>query len=271
MSKDFIYLIQSDHAFPFQYQEIASDDCDVVLLTFQREVVVPGVHTIFFPGSTWNTGRNRLLEEARRLEQLRGRRYRYFILLDDDVELRYDESVVARFGIDKAGGPYRTFERYLQSTSPAVGYARFAWQHLDPAAVFNTNSNFDALFNAYHRDVVDLLLPYVTEFDHESWWYSQYIVIKLCDAFLNHSRWQFNFLVASNTRSDRYAQRQKDWDRPWSYLMSNFQGVEFAQGLQEQNAAPVLPGTASYAEPVAAALSRIDPSGSFFKSRFPRE
>ena len=54
--------------------------------------------------------------------------------------------------------------------------------------------NFDAIFNAFHREAVDFLLPYTTQWDRRSWWYSQYSLIVLSAAFYNRHRLQFNAL-----------------------------------------------------------------------------
>jgi hypothetical protein len=39
-----------------------------------------------------------------------------------------------------------------------------------PATLHQIVYGFDGVFNAYHREVVDFLLPYTEHFDQESWW-----------------------------------------------------------------------------------------------------
>ena len=164
MSKSFCYLVQAASDFKASVLGLESPDADLQLLTFKRPY--PGA--IHAPGSSWNQGRNRLLEEAGK----RGGDYLYYVLLDDDVE--FDQ------------GDFRSFETFLKQVRPAIGTPR-QWdynhrcEHLD--LPLHSVYAFDACFNAFHRDVVEdgLLFPYVEQFDHESWWYSQVLMIHLAN------------------------------------------------------------------------------------------
>ena len=37
---------------------------------------------------------------------------------------------------------------------------------------FVPTCSFDAMFNIFHHNVISHLLPYLTKYDKESWWYS---------------------------------------------------------------------------------------------------
>jgi hypothetical protein len=65
---------------------------------------------------------------------------------------------VRDFG-SNTGNPYRTFELYLERHLPAVGHAHFDWQPFDETKEVQMGAgNFDAIFNAFHRDALDSLL-----------------------------------------------------------------------------------------------------------------
>jgi hypothetical protein len=65
---------------------------------------------------------------------------------------------VRDFG-SNTGNPYRTFELYLARHLPAVGHAHFDWQPFDETKEVQIGAgNFDAIFNAFHRDALDSLL-----------------------------------------------------------------------------------------------------------------
>jgi hypothetical protein len=99
-----------------------------------------------------------------------------------------------------------------------VGYTRYDWQHVEPGQAVNLGHNFDGLFNAFHREAVDFLLPYYTGFDSESWLYSQHIVNHMASLLYHPYRIQCNLVSTANTRRKGYAQRKKYWDIPTAFL-----------------------------------------------------
>ncbi len=212
--KPFIYLIQSAARMP--YPELPGPSCDVLLLTWQHPA--DSANAVFLPGSSWNEGRNRLLWEARRRAARTGNDYRYYIFLDDDCRVREDAELARRLGLPLTGNPFRTFERFLLEWEPAVGYTRYDWQHVEKDQAVNLGHNIDALFNAFHRETLDLLLPYYTGFDSESWLYAQHLVNHLASLFYHAHRIQCNLVRTANTCRQGYAQRKKYWQIPTTFL-----------------------------------------------------
>ena len=101
---------------------------------------------------------------------------------------------VKNFGAN-TGHAYRTFEKYLTRHQPAVGHAHFDWQPYNKSKeVELLTGNFDAIVNAFRRDVLDVLLPYETLWDRHSWHYSQFVVHTLTSALFPTGRMQFNAL-----------------------------------------------------------------------------
>jgi len=157
----FAYMVQSEGALPASFHEVRADP-DVALfhLTFRDEAP----DAIFLPGSTWTEGRNRLLEQAR----ASGSAFDYFIFSDDDVGF--------------AAGSWKGFQADLEAHRPAIGVPAF----YDPDGCPDVHAvyDFDAIVTAFHRDVIEdgLVLPYIADFDADSWWLSQYFVIHLANA-----------------------------------------------------------------------------------------
>ena len=119
-----------------------------------------------FRNSTWTQGRNRLYELALRQELLRGAEYKYFIFADDDVQL---------IGKGDFENPVDEFYQFLLHTQPAIGLGRYRSIDFDEKHVVSV-CYFDAILNAFHRDVAPTLLPYTEQFDSRSWWLSQLVM-----------------------------------------------------------------------------------------------
>ncbi len=212
--KHFIYLIQSAARMP--YAELPGPSCDVLLLTWQHPA--EGEDAVFLPGSSWSEGRNRLLWEARLRARRSGNDYLYYIFLDDDCRIREDVELARRLRRPLTGNPFRTFEQFLLEWEPAVGYTRYAWQHFEKDCAVNLGHNIDALFNAFHRETLDFLLPYYTGFDSESWLYAQHLLNHLASLFYHPHRIQCNLVRTENSRRRGYAQRKKYWQIPTTFL-----------------------------------------------------
>ncbi|MGD9015959.1 MAG: hypothetical protein PVH30_01155 [Desulfobacterales bacterium] len=237
--KKFIYLIQSADRMP--YPELPGPDCDVLLLTWDQPADHEG--SVFLPGSSWCEGRNRLLREALERRDASGMDYLYYIFLDDDCEVVEDVSLARRLNIPLTGNPFRTFEAFLIDWEPAIGYTRYDWQHVEPDKPVNLGYNFDALFNAYHRESISFLLPYYTGFDAESWLYSQHIINHLAAILYNPYRLQYNVIRTVNQRRKGYRQRKKYWQIPTTFLRTAIKStLADAMRTDRPNAPEPIPG-----------------------------
>lgn len=193
ISKPFIYLIQTEHCLPSQLnssKEIGYENtckCDVVVLSYRTPCLEPKpshVSYVFVGEGSWNLGRNILYFIAR--ERTPG--YNYYIFLDDDIELRFNSFTPQEM---KKLTPFRAFEEWLLDYQPAVGIAdelgsqgavsilkkRSLNCGINEASMVIPTAYFDALFNAFHRNAIEHILPYPTKYDKESWWASQLHVI----------------------------------------------------------------------------------------------
>ncbi len=184
-----LYLIQAPDFMP--YPDLSGSGREVILLTWKSPVAQSTIH---MPGSSWNTGRNRLLEEANK------RDYDYLVFLDDDLIIT---TATGRSVWDE-------FEEFLVNWEPAIGYGKYQWQQ-DSGGEADLNYNMDACFNAFHKETVPVLLPYTTSFDNVSWHYSQAIIIALLDCMYPLNRVQCNSITVVNSISRPYPRDNQDF------------------------------------------------------------
>jgi len=187
--KQFLYMAQGSKANIAKFAHLQSQSADLITLTYDMDIDEPDVTwvtNIYLPKSTWAEGRNHQLKYAINSAI----DYLYYIFLDDDVS------------IEK--GSYNEFENLLLEYQPAVGLPlcdaikssdryvkKLRVQH--PVAM-------DQLVQAYHRSVVKekIALPFVTEFDSLSWWYSCEINQFLILRYYRGHVMQFNTIQVHN-------------------------------------------------------------------------
>eukprot|EP00959_Pyramimonas_sp_CCMP1952_P068550 1430740-Pyramimonas_sp.AAC.2 len=90
----------------------------------------------------------------------------------------------------KAAKPLDKFEAFLEEYQPAVGTVsipeRDGKKVLTKGIVWPVCA-FDALFNAFHHEAVDVLLPYDQRYEQMSWYCSQQdIIIRTSAMYKNH-------------------------------------------------------------------------------------
>jgi hypothetical protein len=192
----FLYLIQGKAANVRKYATLNSECSEVLGLSYDQPE--PGFE--YFPNSSFATGRNFLLSLATR----RIGEFDYLIFLDDDVEF--------------CRGSFLQMEQNLQKFKPAIAvpltektrrtplsverygviYPLFRWQWL------HIN---DEQYLALSREVVQqgLLLPYLTEWDQQSWFVCCLIQEALIQHYYYGQAVQFNDCeIRNDQHSDAY-------------------------------------------------------------------
>lgn len=186
MARKFIYLLQGQAHLIKNFLKLQdADHRDVIFLTYDE----PLEQAIFFPNSSWAEGRNKLCELAKRKGN-----YQYFIFCDDDV------------GFIRGG--WDSFETALLKYRPSIGVpvvpkTRNGPFTAQPQQPFFVN---DEQLIAIHRDVIrdNILVPYITEFDHIHFWAACHIQEVLIQNFYARFSLQFNEIQISNNQSTRY-------------------------------------------------------------------
>lgn len=156
--KQFAYLVQGRSELVECFSGLQCETSDLFFLTYDQELKIPDAGGIYDPEVSWAGGRNRLLELCQR------RAYEYLIFLDDDVKFTL--------------GSFSEFERLLKRYRPYVGIPLVdeiqrsgRWC---PRLDVQVPVALDQIVQAFSLDAVKdgVLIPYSTEYDHLSWWYS---------------------------------------------------------------------------------------------------
>lgn len=141
----------------------------------------PDLRIIYFPKSSWTSGRNRMLQEAKLMEIKQKWQFEFFIFFDEDAFLSYrneyypDRVVVNRMNDDAA---LKRFTMLLLRDRPMRAGLGFNPSE-DLGGPF-TRENFgcirkchmDPIVASFHRTAVDILLPFTEKFDNASWYAS---------------------------------------------------------------------------------------------------
>ena len=227
--KRFLYLFQVEQDLPPALEQAAGADGDIVFLSWRARSTDP--RSIYYPSSSWTQGRNRLLKEVL------GREYLYVIFADDDITLELTSLGAAAAG--PRANPWRVFEEFLRSHEPAVGCCAYDW-HLtggwfDPTQDCQTLRFFDAILNAFHRETLDVLLPYYDLLDEKSECYSQNLLCSLASDLYPGHVMQTNRIRVTNT------QQRRDYDefvlcKPEHLYLESLRDVEWAQRFARQSA-----------------------------------
>ena len=185
--KKFAYLVQAKRCLSeiFMLAEYLSSSsecqCDVIVFSNKGKCLANGHnHFVYLyeSNSTLNTGRNLLYTIARK----RKVSYLYYIFIDGDIYFKYNETIAPKAMMTKS--PLRSFEQFLIEQEPGIGVTDYLQHHgtrfIIPRVKKNCNVNantdlsnrtsidslfltsvhFDAAFNAFHREIVDEILPY---------------------------------------------------------------------------------------------------------------
>ncbi|XP_064401539.1 uncharacterized protein LOC135347464 [Halichondria panicea] len=195
----FVYLTQTESCIPtyLKSPKVIGDSeacqCDIIILSFKKEcndtsTSFPHVQYIFNSGksTTWTVGRNLLYQAAKERKE----KYMYYIFMDDDLQLIMADK-------KNTQNPWRMYEESLKTFQLAVvtllityeqrGFSRKTFpERLNCELTgYIQVYDMDAIFNAFHYQAIDYILPYTTSFDSVGWWHSQvYLMIK-CNILFN--------------------------------------------------------------------------------------
>ena len=191
-----LYLIQCASNLPTIYNCLKNKN--TVVLSFKEETEDT---TLFFPNSTWTTGRNKLREYALSLKE----QYDYYIYLDEDILFK---------NISQEEG-FREFEHLLDVYKPLIGNPQMenrGWYNKHGNLMENVEAQsvvcFDGIMNAYSRELFfeNTILPYDDYFDKTNWWGSQIMAWIKCDYYYKNKVLLFPQLKIRNTCSSEYPQ-----------------------------------------------------------------
>ena len=229
----FVYLVQTEQCLPelLSQKEYLSNStecqCDVIVYSYKEKCMYnqhKHIVYVYEPNSTstWNTGRNLLHKIARE----RSIPYLYYIFLDGDIELEYNENIASKTMMSIS--PLRSFEQFLVERGPGIGIADFSVDRARQFIIermqqicninesinvsnrtsinspYLTSAHFDGLFNAFHRDIVDQVLPYILYYDEHSWHMSQMYLVSTVELKFRGQVILFTPVIVYNTEHHEY-------------------------------------------------------------------
>jgi len=171
---------------------------NIIVLSYKKETEDT---TIFFPNSTWTTGRNKLREHALSLDE----HYDYYIYLDEDIIFK---------GLTQEEG-FKHFEHLLDVYKPLIGSPQMenrGWYNSHGNLIEDAEAQsvvcFDGIMNAYSSQIFleNTILPYDNHFDQTNWWGSQIMTWIKCNYYYRDKVILFPQLKIRNTCSSDYPQ-----------------------------------------------------------------
>ena len=186
----YLYIIQSASHLPEKYECLRKRN--YVVLSYKENT--PDT-TIFYPNSTWTTGRNKLREYVLETKT----KYDYYIFLDEDIT--FD-------GYSQEDG-FNKIEQLLDEYKPCIANPNFHIYYTHHAngeilGDVQTTIWYDGIYNAFSYDAFTSkeIFPYIDIFDNRSWHMSQYIMIILCSIYKKEVVVFNNIKIQNETHSD---------------------------------------------------------------------
>ena len=183
-----LYMLQTSGDIPELLSFIKKRD--YILLSYKDNT--PNT-TIFYPKSTWTSGRNKIREHVLKLEK----KYDYYIFLDEDIKFKE---------LNQEDG-FNYFEKLLRIYKPKIAIPNYYNISTDLYYSSNATSTIwhDPMYIAYNLDELscDKIFPYTEFFDDRSWPMSQYIMTILCSDYKKQIV-KFNNLKIKNENHSQY-------------------------------------------------------------------
>ena len=215
----FAYITQTEKCIPPQWLRedhignITTCNCHVYVVSYRQPCDTNSSPHVFYLHNTtvgWSGGRNIGYYEAKK------HGYLYYILFDDDVIIEYNKYTSPAI-INSKIPPLRVFEEYLLNDRPAA--AGLDYNVITNAATVLkkwheeckkfrvprtlTLYHFDMIFNAFHKDTTEYLLPYYEKYDRITSWFSQqYICFKFQLIF--YGRFEYFPIISARNQAHRY-------------------------------------------------------------------
>jgi hypothetical protein len=195
----FLYLCQTDTYASVEKLKLSIPETEfrkLKILTFKDEVD----NCIFYPKSTWTTGRNKLIEWAKTQPE-----YDYYFMIDDDIIFKKGSYDRVEYEVSQLRPLYYSPEltdfyyNYRIITTPSedivykdITYFLSIWT--------------DAIFSCFSKKVFfdEFILPYEERYDPITWWISQGILF-----------YKFNYKYLNSTIVSRTCIVENDQHREY--------------------------------------------------------
>lgn len=169
---------------------LSSPSSELFYLTFDQLCPAPThrCRCTYVPNSTWTEGRNHLITLVLRAEVEIPSFFKYWVFADDDM-------IYAKCQYCSSGQPICCLHILTSMLLlPSTNFATVATNSGDLNSLANAHLHeyyvrdcSDAMLQAFHREAVPVLLPYITEYDKSSWWLSQQLLFHFQHSCLKDS------------------------------------------------------------------------------------
>ncbi len=224
--KTTLYLIQTAAGLPAIYACLK--DKNYLLLSYKENTTET---TIFAAGTTWTQGRNLLYKYVRD----NNLQYDYYVFMDEDVVFHkpYKYALLNQVHSDIIGkmemgrrtkitplitqrqaAGFKCLESVFIERYPIVVMRFGFWRDWQRSLCWNLQSvyDFDACLSAFSNEVffADTILPYIEDYDADSWWISQYILNKKAEYYYPKQVIQNNQVTIINSQASAYPRGNND-------------------------------------------------------------
>ena len=182
----FLYLTQTEQCLPDHLKLAIGNpsicQCHVVVLSYQKKCDKDSqVMYIYDPNTTWTTGRNLLFYTFVHNMTNRQEKYLYYIMMDDDIDVRWMEKFRPTFSTKN---PWRSYEAFLRKVRPPIAALEINGGNLHRMdsihqkkdcpihPEYNPAVYITPTVVAFHYQAVEHVLPYWSKLDNASWWFS---------------------------------------------------------------------------------------------------
>jgi hypothetical protein len=133
------------------------------------------VSCVSVAGTTWTTGRNKLIETALAIELEQNTTFSFWTLADADILLHCHHNNNHTNNPSECFKLYDTFLSELpENATAATLIANGSWPSVPNAAMIHLHA-MDAAWNSFRHSTVQILFPYRPDLDANTWWSSQAI------------------------------------------------------------------------------------------------
>ena len=151
----------------------------------------------------------------------RQEKYLYYIMMDDDIDVRWIEKLRPTFGTKN---PWRSYEAFLRKVRPAIAALEINNVNLHRIdrihqkndcpihPEYNPSVYFNAAVVAYHYQTVEHVLPYWSKLDNVTWWFSGLYNYMWCDFCFHGQVVVHRQLMAFNPKHRPYPRKQSSPD-----------------------------------------------------------
>ena len=209
----FLFLVQGTGS-PSDFWKDVAARTDAAFLWLSWETAVPTENQtgqfddyLFFPNSSFNRGRNRLLRRGLELEIEQGWLFEYYVFMDEDQEFmefknQEDMELADRLftGTNRSPATIAMLVHLLIKYRPARAGIRNDRSHTRKSSEHKrhpcmTSIDLDGNVEAIHRSALEVMMPYVSKYDEVVVWVGNSMMNVRADVLLGSFSVKFNQLI----------------------------------------------------------------------------